>query len=124
MEFNAQLQAALRHGRDEPHMEYKGRVFSRGQIADLADRAEAMLAGAGVPRAASVGVIARNRPMHAAVMLGLIASGRPLCTLYAFQSESAIAEEVRSLGLGAVIADDEDWSAPLVAAAKAWAARA
>jgi acyl-coenzyme A synthetase/AMP-(fatty) acid ligase len=118
-DFSEQLGAALHDARGEACMEYKRRVYSRGEIADLADRAEAMLAAAGVPREASVGVVARNRPIHAAVMLGLIAAGRPLCTIYAFQSAEAIAAEVASLGLGAVIADHEDWGTLLTGAAKA-----
>lgn len=98
-------------------MDYRGLVFSKGDIAGLADRTLALLDEAGVPRGAAVGVIVRNRPLHAAAMLGLIAGDRWLTTIYAMQSPQAIAEELRESRFAAVIADAIDWSPEVVSAA-------
>ena len=38
--------------------------------------------------------------------------------IYSFQSPDAIGRDIEKLGLAAVVADREDWTAPVIAAAK------
>jgi len=116
-DFNQKLFAALHGPRDAVILDQKGRDFTRGEIADLADDIAARLDAAGVPMDVSVGVVMRNRPAHAAAMLALIAAGRPMTTIYALQADEAIAREVAATRFGAVIADRQDWDAGLCAAA-------
>ncbi|MDB5425421.1 MAG: hypothetical protein JWQ29_2837 [Phenylobacterium sp.] len=110
MEFIEQLRAALRDDPQATMFDFKGRTFARGEIAALADRTLALLDAAGAPRRAAIGVVVRNRPLHAAAMLGLIADERLLTTIYAMQSPEGIAEEIARSGFAAVIADRQDWS--------------
>jgi acyl-CoA synthetase (AMP-forming)/AMP-acid ligase II len=64
-----------------------------------------------------IGVVVRNRLPHAAVILGFIATGRPVVMIYSYQSERAIAGDVGGLQLAAVIADRDDWTEPVLSAA-------
>ena len=78
----------------------------------------AALASHGVSPQASIGLVARNRPAQVAALFGLLAAGRSIVMLHAYQAREKLADEVRSLGLAAVIADEADWSDTLVAAAR------
>ena len=119
MDFNETLKAELEGPADFILFEYKGRDYTRGQINGLARRLIALLDDAGVPPDARIGVIVRNRVLHAAAMLGLIAYGRPLTTVYAIQSPEAMAAEIVETGFGAIIADGQDWSPEVIEAASA-----
>lgn len=116
-DFRDQLTAALRKSPHESIFEYQGREYPRGEIRGLADRAVELLDLAGVPKDVRIGVIVRNRPLHAATMLGLIAHGRGLTTVYAAQSPEAMAAELVETRFGAVIADAQDWTPQLREAA-------
>ena len=118
MTFSQQLNAALHADPETPSMDYRGHVFTKGEIAALADHTLALLDQAGIEKGASIGVIVRNRPLHAAAMLGLIVGDRWLTTIYVIQSVQAIAEELRESRFAAVIADVVDWSPEVVAAAR------
>ncbi len=104
---------------DLPMFEHSGMLFSRGQIAAFADATLGLLDAAGVPGDAAIGVVGRNRPMHAAAILGLVTRGRIATMIYAFQSPAALASDLASTGFAAVIADAEDWSSEAIAAASA-----
>ncbi|EQA98424.1 class I adenylate-forming enzyme family protein [Sphingobium baderi] len=119
MTFSQQLSAILHRDPAMPIVEYKGRVFTKGEYAALADRTIALLDEAGVGQRMSVGIIVRNRPLHATAMLGLIAQERWLTSIYAIQSPDAIAQEMLESRFAAVIADVEDWSEPVLEAARA-----
>lgn len=119
MTFSQQLSAIIHREPDMPIVDYKGRVFTKGQYAALADRTVALLDAAGVGQRMSVGVIVRNRPLHAAAMLGLIANERWLTSIYAIQSPEAIAQEILESRFAAVIADAQDWTDASLDAARA-----
>ncbi len=110
MSFLDDLRAALAADPEADLFEFEGREYSRGEINRLADRTIALLDEAGVPTDVRIGVVVRNRPLHAAAMLGLIAHGRSLTTVYAIQSPEAIASEIVDTRFGAIIADAENWS--------------
>ena len=103
---------------DFPALEYKGALFSRGQIAVYADQICALLDAAQVPKDAAIGLIARNRPLHQAAILGLITQGRIASMIYAFQSPKMISADLLANRFAAVIADVEDWSAEAIEAAQ------
>lgn len=119
MTFSEQLFAIVHRDPETPIVDYKGRVFTKGEYAALADRTIALLDAAGVGSRMSVGVIVRNRPLHAAAMLGLISTERWLTSIYAIQSPEAIGQEMRESRFAAVIADAQDWTEPALAAARA-----
>src|SRR5690606_1569480 len=74
--LSAALYDIMHRDADMPIAEYKGRTFAKGEYAALADRVIVLLDEAGIGRGVSIGVIVRNRPLHAAAMLGLIAGER------------------------------------------------
>jgi len=118
MTFSRQLFDAIHSAPDTPYMEYKGRVFTRGEYAALADRTVALLDEAGIEPALSIGVIVRNRPLLSAAMLGLIFSDRWLTSIYAIQSQESIAQEIRESRFAAIIGEASDWSDLIVEAAR------
>jgi long-chain acyl-CoA synthetase len=104
---------------DFPMIEYGGTLYSRGQMAGFAQAVLGLLKAAGAPVDAAIGVVGRNRPLHAATILGLVASGRIATMIYAFQSPAALASDLATTGFAAVIADNADWSTEAIAAASA-----
>lgn len=124
MNFIAQLRASLNGAPAQNLFEYRQRDYPRGEINAFAERTISLLDAALVPHAARIGVVVRNRPLHAATMLGLIAYGRALTTIYAIQSPEAMAAEVEETRFGAVIADVRDWNPALEAAVRATGAAA
>lgn len=114
MEFSEKLYEALRRDPAKLVMEYKGRQFTRREITDFGVKLVALLNEAGVPASAAAALVTRNRPLHAAAILGQVAEGRSFTTLYAFQSPELMASEVKKSRFAAVIADAEDWSPELM----------
>jgi acyl-CoA synthetase (AMP-forming)/AMP-acid ligase II len=113
-----EIESLLSGDAELPMLEYGGAVYLRGQIADFADEICALLDAAQVPHDAAIGVVARNRPLHQAAILGLIARGRIASMIYAFQSPKLVATDLAANRFAAVIADEMDWSAEAVEAAR------
>ena len=101
-----------------PCIEFEHRWYSGDEIVDCSRRIADCLRVAGVPDDAAVGLVVRNRIPHAAAIMGFLAAGRPVAMIYSFQSAEAIARDVEKLDLAAVIADEEDWTPPVSAAAQ------
>lgn len=119
MSLSAQLYETMHRDPELPIADFKGRTFTKGDYAALADRVVALLDEAGIEEGLSIGVIVRNRPLHAATMLGLIAGERWLTSIYAIQTPEAIAQELRESQFAAIIADAQDWTPPVLEAATA-----
>jgi acyl-CoA synthetase (AMP-forming)/AMP-acid ligase II len=119
MTFRQDLYDAMHREPDRPIAEYKGRRFNKGQYTAFADRIAALLDEAGIEPRLSVGVIVRNRVLHAAALLGLIAHDRWLTSIYAMQSAEAIAREIRESRFAAIIADAQDLTDPVRDACRA-----
>jgi acyl-coenzyme A synthetase/AMP-(fatty) acid ligase len=117
--FSKDLFERLHSEPETPFVEFRGRVFTRGEYAELADRTIELIEAAGIGKRASIAVIVRNRPLNAAAMLGLIADERWLTSVYAMQSPEHIAAELREARFSAVIADAQDWTEPVLEAARA-----
>lgn len=113
------LQANLRDNSAGRAIEYAGRWISWGDVARYGGAVVAALDAAGCPRHAKVGVVIRNRLAHAATVVGLLAHRRSVSFIYPFLPATAIAENIESLGAGAILADHEDWPGFRAAAAEA-----
>lgn len=98
-------------------IEHNGLWYDWPSLRKTAGEVSTALADAGVPDGARVGLVARNRPAIVASILALMGSRHRIVMLYAFQSATALADDLRQLGLSAVIADEEDWSSEALAAA-------
>src|SRR5687768_13838463 len=96
----------LRRG-DEPAVEFKDRWFSWSDLGGIAQAVAAALAE--IPTDALIGVAPRNRPFHAAAMLGLVAERRSLSIMHASLPPATLARDAAARKLAAIIADAEDW---------------
>jgi acyl-CoA synthetase (AMP-forming)/AMP-acid ligase II len=114
MKVRQQLEKALRRDPGRVALEYRGEKITCGMISGLADALITQLAAAEVPQDAPVAIVARNRPAHASAVLGLVEAGRTVSNLYAFQSPEALAADLAVTGFAAVVADEQDWTPPVV----------
>ncbi|MFB1294836.1 class I adenylate-forming enzyme family protein [Mycobacterium sp. pW049] len=115
--LTASIAAALNSYGDRPCIEFRGRWYTGDEVSAYGGAIAARLREAGVADDAPVGLIVRNRLQHAATIAGFLAVGRTVSMIYSFQSPEAIARDVERLNLSAVVADAEDWTSPVVAAA-------
>jgi len=118
MDFPDLLRAALNSNPDHWGADVRGTRYTWRQLVEIGEALEAVLAEAGVPRAAPVGIVARNRPFLAAAILGLVTHRRPVTMIYSAQSPEAMAGDIAKLRLAAIVADPQDWGAPQVVAAR------
>ncbi|WP_329416152.1 AMP-binding protein [Nocardia vinacea] len=110
------MSARLGEYGDRPCIEFEQRWYSGDEIAEYTDAIAGALEDAGVGPAERIGLVVRNRVPHAAAVLGSIAAGRPVAMINSYQSAASIARDIEELRLGAVIADTQDWTDPVVQA--------
>jgi long-chain acyl-CoA synthetase len=110
------VQATLEGGGEEA-IAFEGRWRSWAWIARLGEKLDAALAAAGVPAGAPIGLIARNRPAHVAAFAAQMAAHRTTSMVYSAQGPAALAADIRGLKAAAVMADPQDWTEGLIAAA-------
>ncbi|MCV7280630.1 acyl--CoA ligase [Mycolicibacterium flavescens] len=116
--FTDEFAAGLASYGGRPCIEFEGRWYTGDEVAAYGDAIARALRDAGVPDDAPVGLVVRNRLPHAAAIIGFLAAGRTVSMIYSFQSPEAVARDVETLALAAVVADVEDWTAPVVDAAR------
>ncbi|HOW93433.1 MAG TPA: fatty acid--CoA ligase family protein [Mycolicibacterium fallax] len=90
-------------------IEFDGVWHSGDELVRIGAELESALREAGVGGAEPIGLVVRNRVPHAAMILGGIAAGRGVSMIYSHQSDAGIAADIRSLGLPAVVAAEQDW---------------
>lgn len=116
--FTETFTAGLMGYGPHPCLESEGHWFSGDDITAYATSVTELLHDAGAPEHAALGVVVRNRMPHAAAIIGALAAARPVVMIYSFQSAAAIARDIERLELAAVVADPEDWTEPVLAAAR------
>ena len=100
-------------------IEHRGRWTTYGELTAAVQAIDGLLEAAGLREGAVVGMVLRNRPSHFAAVLCALLTGRCVATINPFQGPEKLAEEVRKLRPGAIVADTQDWAAsPLLAAAQ------
>ena len=119
MDFPDKLLAALTQKPEAMGAEHRHIPFRWRDLVAIGAALEDVLVARGVPRDAPVGIIARNRPVLAGAILGLVTHRRPVTMIYSAQSADAMALDIARLNLAAIVADPQDWAAPQIAAAKA-----
>ena len=102
------VRRALARDSSTPAIEFEGRWQSWGDLRQQADRVCHLLCASGIAQNAPIAFVPRNRPSSIAALLGLLADGRTVRMIYAFQSSEAIAREIIRLGVSAVIVDTQD----------------
>ncbi|KUI46639.1 AMP-dependent synthetase [Mycobacterium sp. GA-1199] len=116
--FTAEFAAGLARYGDNPCIEFEGRWYSGAEVTAYGRVIAQALRDAGVADDAPVGLVVRNRLPHAAAIVGFLAAGRTVSMIYSFQSPESIGRDIETLGLSAIVADAEDWTAPVVDAAR------
>jgi acyl-CoA synthetase (AMP-forming)/AMP-acid ligase II len=116
--FTETFAAGLASYGEKPCIEFEGRWYSGDDITQYADAIATVLRDAAVADGAPVGLVVRNRPQHAAAIIGFLVAGRPVSMIYSFQSPESIGRDIGKLELSAIVADREDWTDEVITAAK------
>ncbi len=116
--FTERFAAGLAGYGDGPCVEFEGRWYSGNEVTAYGQTIASILREGGVADDAPVGLVVRNRLPHAAAIMGFLAAGRAVSMIYSFQSPESIGRDIEVLGLSAVVADEEDWTDEVIAAAK------
>lgn len=103
---------ALARDPKRPAIEYEGHWTSWGELRGLVDALNARLAESGIAADAPVALVPRNRPIAIAALFGLLAAGRTVRMIYAFQSPEGMARDIARLQAAAVILHAEDVAEP------------
>jgi long-chain acyl-CoA synthetase len=111
-------QALLRES-TQPAIEFQREWHTWGQMRHVAERLAKLIDASGVGPHAPIAFVPRNRPSAIAALLGLIAQGRSVRMLYAFQSSAALAQDVERLRPAVLVAAAEDYSDELVSVLRA-----
>ncbi|MDQ2626538.1 MAG: fatty acid--CoA ligase family protein [Actinomycetota bacterium] len=111
--FCAALSAGLNSYGAAPCIEFERKWYSGNDITGYIASVDDHLARAGIGPGEPVGMVVRNRVPHAAAILGFIAAGRPVAMIYSYQSPESIARDITALRLPAILADQQDWTAPV-----------
>src|SRR5262249_12015999 len=100
----------LRGDRARPAVQYEGHMYDWGHLADIAESLDRLLLDHDVPAGRTAGLILRERPWSIGAMYGLLATERPMLLIAPLQPDAAIAHDVRTLSLAALIGDRTDWA--------------
>ena len=92
-------------------IEYEDRWYSWGELRQLAEQIWSALEVSGIGEGAPVTLVPRNRPSALTAFVALLAQGRTLRMVYAFQSPTAIAGAVERLNSPAVVMAEQDFTA-------------
>jgi acyl-coenzyme A synthetase/AMP-(fatty) acid ligase len=104
---------ALTRDATRPAIEFEQQWVRWGEIRQVADRLSALIDASGAGAHVPVAFVPRNRPSAVAALLGLIAKGRTVRMIYAFQSATALARDVERLKPAILVAAAEDYSEEL-----------
>ncbi|MCI4592042.1 fatty acid--CoA ligase family protein [Sphingobium sp. BYY-5] len=108
---------ALLHDPARPAIEYEGRWHDWGAVARTARALQAALSAGGVRDGAPIAFVPRNRPEALAALLGLVAQGRTIRMIYAFQAPVGIARNLAEREAAALVASAEDLAPEVLEAA-------
>lgn len=106
--LQARAAEALRREPESAAVEFAHRWYDWGTMRAIADAIRAALDATGIAPDAPVAFVARNRPAALAALLALIAQGRTIRMIYAFQSDAGIARDIARLTPAALLAFADD----------------
>lgn len=93
-----------------PIIEFDKRWYTWGELRHVADRLRASIEASGAEPSATVAFTPRNHPAALAALLGLIADGRTIKMIYAFQSAAGITRDLKRLKPSIFVAASRDLS--------------
>ena len=107
---------ALARDASEPAIEFDGTWIGWGEFRKLADQLAELAQATGADARAPVAFIPRNQPWAIAALFALIAQGRAIRMIYAFQSSAGIARDVAAIGAAVVVGAAADFTPDVVVA--------
>lgn len=110
--------AALARPAERPAIEFESRWFRWGELSHVATGIQTLIEASGAPAGAKIALIARNHPAVIAALLGLLAQGRSIRMVYAFQSATALAAELTRIDADVAIGQAQDLSPAVLGALK------
>lgn len=111
------VRTALQREPGQPAIAFAGRWHGWSELRELVGQLDNALDQAKVGKGAPVALVPRNRPEAIAALLGLMAQGRSVRMIYAFQSDEGIAAALARPGVAAVVLHREDCGPAVMAAA-------
>ncbi len=106
---------ALTRSAEQPAVEFEQEWYTWGQMREVATQVRALLDQSAVGAGSGITFVPRNRPSALATLVELLAQGRDIRMLYAFQSSVGLARQIEQQRPLVVIAAERDFSAELVA---------
>jgi len=119
IELQQLAERALARDPSRQAIEFEGRWFTWGELRQVAEPLCELLDASGADPLAPIAFVPRNRPSAIAALLALIAKGRSIRMLYAFQSATALASDVERLPPAVIVAAAEDYSTVLLCVLRA-----
>lgn len=107
--------AALTRNPAAHALEFEGRWYAWGELRRIADKVSALLDASGAGPDDPVVFIPRNRPSAIAALFALMARGRSIRMIYAFQSPAGIARDIARLASAVVVAGAGEFSEEVLA---------
>lgn len=117
MNFNERIHSIIHSEPQARAMEWKGRWWTRGQLAQFTAAFEDALSNRGIAADRGIAMAGRNRPTHCFAILSLQANARPISMLYAFQAAESLARDLTQTRFAVLVIDERDWSEPVRQAA-------
>lgn len=108
------LRAVLQGPARDPLVRFGNRWLTRAEIKCTADALAEIFNANGLGEFTRVGFIGRNRPVHIAAFLELLANRRSIVLINPFQSARELSGKLLAYQLPAVVIDEEDWASPKV----------
>jgi acyl-CoA synthetase (AMP-forming)/AMP-acid ligase II len=118
-DISALIHARLAGPREDRMIAYRGSWISRGWMHDFVEELDRALDALGLDKDAPVGFAPQTQPEFIAALLGLLARGRSIVMIYAYQSGEALARKVTELRLPVAIAAESQWPGAMLDAARA-----
>lgn len=106
------IRATFNERADQPAIQYGGAWTNWRRLGLLADGLQSAFEQAGLTEGAAIACALRNRPDHAAAMMGVVASGRCLVTLNALSPDLRLTADIVAARAPVLLATAEDWARP------------
>lgn len=117
-DVKGKLAALLQPDNTARLLSFYGQDWYWSEAAVIVKEIETALQDQQVNAGVNIALIARNRPQHAAVILGMITQNRTVTMVHAYQSSVAMARDISALKIGVLIVDADDWTTELAVAVR------
>lgn len=113
------LNEAIHRHPEQLAIEFENKDYRWSYVAEVTQCLAQLLQGAGVARFERIGFVAHTRASHVACFWGLLAIERCPSMIFGHQSPEKLAQDIVELHYPVVIADQADWTAATITAARA-----